>query len=310
MSPHEDTARTLSRGRVTVEGLTKTYGDGDGRVVAVDEFDLEIEPGEFVTVLGPSGCGKSTLLDCIAGHVEPTAGRVTVDGEPVSGPDPSRGVVFQENRLFPWKTVRENVAFGPSVRDRSTSRVETLLERMGLSGFADSYPSELSGGMAQRAELARLLANEPAIMLMDEPFSGLDVMTKQRMQVELLSAWRETDATALFVTHDVEEAILLGDRVVVMTARPGTVKTVVDVPLDRPRDHGSRTSEAVTRLKQHLLASIHDEADVEFATRESSETDQRTERESEPDSELRRDAAGHGADEVGAPTRHTGGADR
>jgi len=310
MSSHEGTATTPSRGRVTVEGLTKTYGDGDGRVVAVDDLDLEIEPGEFVTILGPSGCGKSTLLDCIAGHVEPTAGQVTVDGEPVSGPDPSRGVVFQENRLFPWKTVQENVAFGPSVRGRSTDRVEMLLERMGLSEFADSYPKELSGGMAQRAELARLLANEPAIMLMDEPFSGLDVMTKQRMQVELLSAWRETDATALFVTHDVEEAILLGDRVVVMTARPGTVKTVVDVPLDRPRDHGSRTSEAVTQLKQHLLASIHDEAGVEFATQESLETGQRVEPEPEPDSEHRRDAASHGADEVDAPPQHTGEVDR
>jgi len=309
MSSHEETSTTDSRGRVTVEGLSKTYGTGDGRVVAVDDLDLEIEPGEFVTVLGPSGCGKSTLLDCIAGHVEPTTGQVTVDGEPVSGPDPSRGVVFQENRLFPWKTVRENVAFGPTVRGRSTDRVEPLLERMGLSGFADSYPNELSGGMAQRAELARLLANEPAIMLMDEPFSGLDVMTKQRMQVELLSAWRKTDATALFVTHDVEEAILLGDRVVVMTARPGTVKTVVDVPLDRPRDHGSRTSEAVTQLKEHLLASIHDEADVEFATREPPASD-RTMSEPSSDSEPRGDAVGRDGHEVGAATQYTGEGDR
>ncbi|SFB98640.1 NitT/TauT family transport system ATP-binding protein [Halobiforma haloterrestris] len=263
MSP----GRESSGGRIAIEGLTKTYGGeaDDERVVAVDDLDLEIEPGEFVTVLGPSGCGKSTLLDCVAGHVEPTEGRVTVDGDPVTGPDPSRGVVFQENRLFPWKTVRENVAFGPSVRGRSTDRVPELLERMGLSSFADSYPSDLSGGMAQRAELARLLANEPSIMLMDEPFSALDAMTKQRMQVELLSAWRETDATALFVTHDVEEAILLADRVVVMTARPGTVKTVVDVPLERPRGHDARTTEAFTDLKRRLLASIHDEAGSEFA---------------------------------------------
>ncbi|APW99076.1 sulfonate ABC transporter ATP-binding protein [Halobiforma lacisalsi AJ5] len=260
--------REPSGGRIAIEGLTKTYGGeaDDERVVAVDGLDLEIEPGEFVTVLGPSGCGKSTLLDCVAGHVEPTEGRVAVDGDPVTGPDPSRGVVFQENRLFPWKTVRENVAFGPSVRGRPTDRVPDLLERMGLSSFADSYPSDLSGGMAQRAELARLLANEPSIMLMDEPFSALDAMTKQRMQVELLSAWRETDATALFVTHDVEEAILLADRVVVMTARPGTVKTVVDVPLDRPRGHDARTTGAFTDLKRRLLASIHDEAGSEFAT--------------------------------------------
>ena len=255
---------TVSGGRVEIERLGKVYGDDEERVVAVDELDLEIEPGEFLTVLGPSGCGKSTLLDCVAGHVEPTSGRVLVDGDPVSGPDPERGVVFQENRLFPWKTVRENVAFGPKMRDRPTDHVADLLERMGLSEFADSYPNQLSGGMAQRAELARLLANEPSIMLMDEPFSALDAMTKGRMQIELLSAWRETDATALFVTHDVEEAILLADRVVVMTARPGTVKTVVDVPLSRPRDHDSRTSETFTELKGKLLASIHGEAGAEF----------------------------------------------
>ncbi|MDR5673486.1 ABC-type nitrate/sulfonate/bicarbonate transportsystem, ATPase component [Halalkaliarchaeum sp. AArc-CO] len=255
---------TDSGGRVEIEGLTKVYGGDEERVVAVDELDLEIEPGEFLTVLGPSGCGKSTLLDCVAGHVEPTSGRVLVDGDPVSGPDPERGVVFQENRLFPWKTVRQNVAFGPKMRDRPTDHVADLLDRMGLSEFADSYPNQLSGGMAQRAELARLLANEPSIMLMDEPFSALDAMTKGRMQIELLSAWRETDATALFVTHDVEEAILLADRVVVMTARPGTVKTVVDVPLSRPRDHDSRTTETFTELKRELLASIHGEAGAEF----------------------------------------------
>ena len=255
---------TDSGGRIEIENLTKVYGGDEERVVAVDGLDLGIEPGEFVTVLGPSGCGKSTLLDCVAGHVEPTSGRILVDSEPVSGPDPERGVVFQENRLFPWKTVRENVAFGPEMRDLSTDHVQELLERMGLSEFADSYPNQLSGGMAQRAELARLLANEPSIMLMDEPFSALDAMTKGRMQIELLSAWRETDATALFVTHDVEEAILLADRVVVMTARPGTVKTVVDVPLSRPRDHDSRTTETFTELKRELLASIHGEAGAEF----------------------------------------------
>lgn len=254
---------TDSGGRVEIQNLTKVYG-GEERVVAVDGLDLEVEPGEFLTVLGPSGCGKSTLLDCVAGHVEPTSGEVLVNGDPVEGPDPERGVVFQENRLFPWKTVRENVAFGPEMRNQQTDHVTDLLDRMGLSGFADSYPNQLSGGMAQRAELARLLANEPSIMLMDEPFSALDAMTKGRMQIELLSAWRDTNATTLFITHDVEEAILLADRVVVMSARPGTVKTVVDVPLSRPRDHNSRTSEKFTDLKRKLLASIHGEAGAEF----------------------------------------------
>lgn len=250
---------------VQVENLTKRYGEGEDRVVALSNVDLTIDPGEFVTVLGPSGCGKSTLLECLAGYEAPSSGSVRVNGEPVTDPDPSRGVVFQENRLFPWKTVRENVAFGPNVRDRPADAVPELLDRMGLSSFADSYPGELSGGMAQRAELARLLANEPDLMLMDEPFSALDAMTKERMQVELLEAWRDTDATALFVTHDVEEAVFLADRVVVLSARPGRVKTDVEVPLDRPRDHASRTSETLTDIKGELLESIHGEASEEFA---------------------------------------------
>jgi len=262
-----DTGATAvgGRGRIEIDGLTKAYGSGGDRIVAVDGVDLTVEPGEFVAVLGPSGCGKSTILECVAGYFEPTAGSVRVDGEPVSGPGPDRGVVFQENRLFPWKTVRENVAFGPEMRGRPTDGVDGLLERMGIAEFADAYPGQLSGGMAQRAELARLLANEPSIMLMDEPFSALDAMTRERMQVESLSAWRETAATTLFVTHDVEEAIFLADRVVVVSARPGRVKTVVDVPLDRPRRHDVRTSEAFTSLKGELLASIHGEAGVEFA---------------------------------------------
>ena len=256
--------RFASKGQVRIDGLTKRYEDDNGGVLALSDVDLAIEPGEFVTVLGPSGCGKSTLLECLAGYEAPTAGSVRVDGTVVTGPDPSRGVVFQENRLFPWKTVRENVAFGPRVRDRETDAVPELLDRMGLSEFADAYPGDLSGGMAQRAELARLLANEPQVMLMDEPFSALDAMTKERMQIELLDAWREIEATTLFVTHDVEEAILLGDRVVVLSARPGTVKTDREIPLERPRDHAARTSKTFTRIKGDLLDSIHGEAGEEF----------------------------------------------
>jgi NitT/TauT family transport system ATP-binding protein len=258
-------ARTAERspadGQVRIESLTKRYEDDNGGVLALSDVDLAIEPGEFVTVLGPSGCGKSTLLECLAGYEAPTTGAVRVDGTDVTGPDPSRGVVFQENRLFPWKTVRENVAFGPTVRDRETDAVPELLDRMGLTEFADAYPGDLSGGMAQRAELARLLVNEPQVMLMDEPFGALDAMTKERMQIELLDAWREIEATTLFVTHDVEEAILLGDRVVVLSARPGTVKTDREIPLDRPRDHAVRTSETFTLIKRDLLASIHGEAE-------------------------------------------------
>jgi NitT/TauT family transport system ATP-binding protein len=215
-------------------------------------------------VLGPSGCGKSTLLESIAGYLEPTEGSVAVDGEDVSEPDPSRGVVFQENRLFPWKTIGENIRFGPQVRDDAEvddDRVQELLDKTGLEEFEDAYPNELSGGMQQRAELSRLLANDPEIMLMDEPFSGLDAMTKELMQELLLEIWDDENRTVMFITHDVEEAIFLADRVVVMTARPGQVKGVIDVELDRPRDFEVLTTDRFTEYKDRALELIHEEAE-------------------------------------------------
>ena len=249
-------------GTVNIQDLTKVYGTDGDELVAVDEMDLHIEAEEFVTVLGPSGCGKSTVMECVAGYLDPTEGEVLVNGEPVDGPDPSRGVVFQENRLFPWKTISENVRFGPQMRDSvNEGRIETLFDQMGLEGFEESYPHELSGGMQQRAELARLLANDPDIMLMDEPFSGLDAMTKELMQEKLLDVWEDDDRTVVFITHDVEEAILLADRVVVMTARPGRVKDVIDVDLDRPRDTNVVTSDRFNELQRRASESIHDEAE-------------------------------------------------
>jgi NitT/TauT family transport system ATP-binding protein len=249
-------------GTVNIQDLTKVYGTDGDELVAVDEMDLHIEAEEFVTVLGPSGCGKSTVMECVAGYLDPTEGEVLVNGEPVDGPDPSRGVVFQENRLFPWKTINENVRFGPQMRDSvNEGRIETLFDQMGLEGFEESYPHELSGGMQQRAELARLLANDPDIMLMDEPFSGLDAMTKELMQEKLLDVWEDDDRTVVFITHDVEEAILLADRVVVMTARPGQVKDVIDVDLDRPRDTNVVTSDRFNELQRRASESIHDEAE-------------------------------------------------
>ena len=249
-------------GTVNIKDMSKVYHTDSGELTAVDGMDLHIEAEEFVTVLGPSGCGKSTVMECIAGYLDPTEGEVLVNGEPVDEPDPSRGVVFQENRLFPWKTINENVRFGPQMRDAvDESRIETLFDQMGLEGFEDSYPHELSGGMQQRAELARLLANDPDIMLMDEPFSGLDAMTKELMQEKLLDVWEDDDRTVLFITHDVEEAILLADRVVVMTARPGQVKDVIDVDLDRPRDTDIVTSDRFNELQHRASESIHDEAE-------------------------------------------------
>jgi NitT/TauT family transport system ATP-binding protein len=251
-------------GLVQVDGVSKVYDPDGANVTAVEDMDLHIEDNEFVTVLGPSGCGKSTLLECIAGYLEPTSGSVVVDGEAVSEPDPNRGVVFQENRLFPWKTIGENVRFGPTVRDDAEvdqGRVEELLDKTGLEQFEDAYPNELSGGMQQRAELSRLLANDPEIMLMDEPFSGLDAMTKELMQEMLLDIWDDENRTVLFITHDVEEAIFLADRVVVMTARPGQVKGIIDVELDRPRDFEVLTTDRFTQYKDRALELIHEEAE-------------------------------------------------
>ena len=257
-----ETTRPAASGAVDIDDLTKIYDPDGDSVVAVEDMTLDIGAEEFVTVLGPSGCGKSTVLECIAGYLEPTEGEVRVDGERVTEPDPSRGVVFQSNRLFPWKTIAENIRFGPEMRDAiDNERVTSLVNEMGLDGFEDSYPHELSGGMQQRAELARLLANDPDIMLMDEPFSGLDAMTKELMQENLLDVWQNEDRTVVFITHDVEEAIFLADRVVVMSARPGQVKDVLDVDLERPRKLDMLTTDEFNRVKRRALDLIHEEAE-------------------------------------------------
>lgn len=256
--PERTTEKT---GAITIDDLTKVYDPEGEAVVAVEDMDFNVGAEEFVALLGPSGCGKSTVLECIAGYLDPTEGEVLVDGEAVTGPDPKRGVVFQENRLFPWKTIRENVEFGPRMRDDiQEGRAEEILAEMGLEGFEDTYPAGLSGGMQQRAELARLLANDPDIMLMDEPFSALDALTKEIMQEKLLEVWERDNRTVLFITHDVEEAIFLADTVVVMSARPGQVKDVIDVDLERPRDSAVVTSDRFTELRERALSVIREEA--------------------------------------------------
>ncbi|MDG5757822.1 ABC transporter ATP-binding protein [Natronococcus sp. A-GB1] len=258
--PAPDT--TGKTGAIALDNLNKTYDPEGEHVVAVEDMDLDVAAEEFVALLGPSGCGKSTVLECIAGYLEPTEGEVVVDGTPVTDPDPKRGVVFQENRLFPWKTIKENVEFGPRMHEGvEEGRAESILDEMGLDGFEDAYPSELSGGMQQRAELARLLANDPAIMLMDEPFSALDALTKEIMQKKLLEVWERDNRTVLFITHDVEEAILLADRVAIMTARPGQIKDVIDVDIDRPRDPEVVTTDRFTELRERALSVIREEAE-------------------------------------------------
>src|SRR5262245_18071750 len=230
------------RPRITCRDLSKRFLDiarGE-EVVALEGITLEIDAEEFVVVLGPSGCGKTTLLNSLAGFEAPSSGDVRLEGEPIRDPGPDRDVVFQEYALFPWLTVRQNVEYGPRERRmpraRRAERVQAQIAAVGLTGFEDRYPHELSGGMRQRVALARVLVNEPKILLMDEPFAALDAQTRTLMQAELLAVWGRAQRTVVFITHNIEEAIYLGDRVVVMTARPGRIKETVVVGLPRPRD--------------------------------------------------------------------------
>jgi len=224
--------------KITVEGVTHTYRPPRGRpVLALDDISLEVRAQEFVALLGPSGCGKSTLLYLIGGFLPNESGKILVDGAPVCAPGPDRGIVFQHFALFPWKSVRANILYGLErqglPRPEREARAQAFIDLVGLKGFEDSYPSQLSGGMKQRAAIARTLAFDPGILLMDEPFGALDAQTRGLMQAELLSILRRTPKTVIFVTHDVQEAVYLADRVAVMSARPGRIKTIVDAKLDR-----------------------------------------------------------------------------
>ncbi len=229
-------------GGLTVRGVSLRYGDGPTSVLALDGVSLEVRPNEFTVIVGPSGCGKSSLLYLVAGLTSATAGDIVVNGKAVQGPGLDRGMVFQSYTLFPWLTVRHNVEYGLKRRAVATAKrrqeAERYLDEIGLRDFADHFPSQLSGGMMQRVAIARALANDPVILLMDEPFGALDSQTRQSMQRLLLRVWQHSQKTVAFVTHDIDEAILLGDRVLVMTARPGRIKAEVAVNLPRPRDSG------------------------------------------------------------------------
>ncbi|WP_421840238.1 ABC transporter ATP-binding protein [Mycobacterium sp.] len=226
--------------RLTLTEVGQTYGSGGDQVVAVQPTSLSIDPGEFISLVGPSGCGKTTLLQMIAGFLEPTSGTIMLGRRHVSRPSPDRGVVFQSPMLYPWLTVRGNVEFGLRMRGISKAkrraRADATLDLVGLSGCGDRRPYELSGGMQQRAQIARVLVNDPRIILMDEPFGALDPLTRERLQVELLSLWRREHKTVVFVTHSVEEAVFLSTRVLVMSARPGRV--IVDRRIELPGDCG------------------------------------------------------------------------
>ncbi len=224
--------------QIVVEKVSHTYRPARGRpVLALDDVSLNVGTREFLALLGPSGCGKSTLLYLIGGFMPIEKGAISVEGRPVAGPGPDRGIVFQHFALFPWKTVRANITYGLErqgmPRAECEARAQALIKTVGLTGFEDSYPSQLSGGMKQRTAIARTLAFDPSILLMDEPFGALDAQTRHLMQSELLGLWQRTPKTVIFVTHDVQEAVYLADRVAVMSARPGRIKTIVDTKFDK-----------------------------------------------------------------------------
>jgi NitT/TauT family transport system ATP-binding protein len=248
---------------VELRDVWKEFAKGAVRIEALHGIDLSIAPKSFTAIPGPSGCGKSTLLNMVAGFDAPTRGQVLASGAPVAAPSPKRAVVFQEPALFPWFSVYENVVFGPKTQRKPPAeyrpRAEQILEQVGLKGFAAHYPAELSGGMKQRVGIARVLIMEPEVLLMDEPFGSLDAQTRTLMQELLLSVWERHHQSVLFVTHDIEEALLLADTVCVMTARPGRIKKRIAVDLARPRTIEVTTSPIFNELKREVLALIREE---------------------------------------------------
>ena len=251
-------------GKIEVDNLRVVFGNGDDEVTAIRDLSFTVNAGEFVCLLGTSGCGKTTILNVLAGFIPPTEGEARLDGQQLGAPGPDRGMVFQRHALFPWKTVRQNVEFGLKARGIPTSdrleRAREYIGLVGLTGFEDSYPAELSGGMEQRVGLARTLAIDPLVLLMDEPFGSLDAQTRLTMQELLLGIWDRSHKTVVFVTHDVDEAILLADRILVLTARPARVKEEIRVSLPRPRTYQLVTSRQFVDIKQRALQLIREES--------------------------------------------------
>jgi NitT/TauT family transport system ATP-binding protein len=268
-------AASGSGGRIEFRDVGKVFEGLRDHIVAVENFSLSIEPGEFVSVIGPSGCGKSTALNIAAGLVAPSRGVVLLDGQPIGGPGADRGMVFQQYANLPWKTVVQNVELGPKVRGVAYRQRREIaghfIEMVGLTGFEHRYPRELSGGMQQRVAIARALANDPAVILLDEPFGALDAQTREILQEEITRIWSATGKTILHVTHSIEEAVFVADRIVVMTARPGRIKEIVSVDLPRPRQDLGRAArlrsvELIDQLRplirEEVLKSLGREASL------------------------------------------------
>ncbi|MGO4281195.1 NitT/TauT family transport system ATP-binding protein [Cupriavidus sp. OV038] len=263
---------TTDSHKITARGVRMDYAvrNEAGRpenVAVLRDFDLDIRDGELLSILGPSGCGKSTFLSILAGLTDRTGGNIAIDGKPLQGINPAQGVVFQGYALFPWRTVLENIEVGLEIRGVPRAERRRIageyLELVGLTGFGPRFPHEISGGMKQRVAIARALAYKPEVLLMDEPFAALDAQTREILQGELLRIWEQTRKTIVFITHSIDEAIFLSDRIAIMTRRPGTVKAILDVPLPRPRAPEVRNSEAFVRLRQQAWDVLKDE--VQFA---------------------------------------------
>jgi NitT/TauT family transport system ATP-binding protein len=249
-----------------VKGLGRRFRSAHGEVDALLDISFRAHRREFLCLIGPSGCGKSTLIRILAGLDDPSSGQMLLDGQPVSGPGPDRGMVFQGYTLFPWRTVLQNVMFGPEMRGHSRANAESeareWVEIVGLGRFMHAYPHQLSGGMKQRVAIARALANRPRILFMDEPFAALDAQTRAQMQSYLIQLWKQIDITIVFVTHDLEEAVYLADRIVVLGAHPGRVREIVEVPVPRPRTRDQIISPLFVATKRHLETLIHNEAEA------------------------------------------------
>ncbi|MFB7715971.1 ABC transporter ATP-binding protein [Nocardia sp. NPDC056100] len=255
----------MSGVKLALSGVRKDFpvrGE-NAAFTALEDITVDVRDGEFLVLVGPSGSGKSTLLDLLGGLSKPTTGQILLDGAPINGPGLDRGIVFQQYALLPWRTARTNIEFGleaKGIRRRERRQIaEHYLELVGLAGFGDRYPHELSGGMKQRVAIARSLAFDPEVLLMDEPFAALDAQTRESLQDELLRIWKATGKTILFITHGIDEAVYLGQRVAVLTSRPGRVKAVVDIALDRDGDADIRSSESFREVRHHIWSLLRDE---------------------------------------------------
>ncbi|RPF49004.1 NitT/TauT family transport system ATP-binding protein [Hydrogenoanaerobacterium saccharovorans] len=260
---NQASSTTTLKPKVEIRDVKKIYQSSRGDVVALNGFNLDITENEFICVVGPSGCGKSTILNILAGLDTASSGTIYVDGEPIQGPSPERGVVFQQYALFPWLTVKKNVEFGLKLKGLSKQEIsetaDHYIKMVGLEDFKNSYPKELSGGMKQRVAIARAYAMKPKLLLMDEPFGALDAQTRTQLQSELLKTWEDERKTCFFITHDVDEAVILAQRVIIMSARPGRIKNIIDIDIPYPRTQETKLDPRYIELKNLIWSQVYNE---------------------------------------------------